>query len=116
MAATAHTFARTRCIPLLLTAALAWFGGCATGGSALGCRADPVTGVQQCLSGSERVGDAVVTTAVAAAVFAATGCAVNGCELPNTCNKLTKRCEPINCSETRECPSGYRCILSLQMC
>ena len=97
---------------LLLTAALA---SCAGSGQML-CKPDPITGSQQCQLGSQSLGDAALTTGVAAGVYTVTGCTVNGCPLPDTCNPQTKRCEPIRCSETKACPVGYSCALALQLC
>ena len=101
---------------LLLTAAVAWgLGSCAGSGQML-CKPDPITGSQQCQLGSTRPADAALTTGVAAGVYAFTGCTVNGCPLPDTCNPQTKRCEALRCSETQSCPAGYRCALDVHMC
>jgi hypothetical protein len=97
---------------MLLSAAVA---GCAGSGQML-CKPDPITGSQQCQLASQSPGDAALTGGVAAGVYAFTGCTVNGCPLPDTCNPRTKRCEPIRCSETRSCPAGYRCALDVQLC
>ena len=80
------------------------------------CRTDPVTGSQQCQYSSNSAGDALLVTGAAAGVYAATGCTLNGCELPNRCNAQTKRCEPIACRENSGCPAGYSCNMVMMIC
>ena len=79
------------------------------------CRPDGISGAERCqqVGGA---GDAVITGGVAAGVFAAKGCTVNGCEPPLTCNSKTKLCERLACSETRACPPGYECRADDQRC
>ena len=90
---------------------------CHSGGqSGTVCRPDPLTGSQMCQMSSNNNADAIVTTGVATAVYAATGCTVNGCELPDSCNQITKRCQPTRCDETKPCPVGYRCQPDSQTC
>ena len=89
---------------------------CCLPGPATYCRPDPVTGSQQCQYSTNSAGNALLVTGAAAGVYAATGCTVNGCELPNRCNSQTKRCEPITCRENTACPAGYRCDLVTMIC
>lgn len=93
---------------------LALLTGCA--GSQLHCPRDPATGMSQCVSSTSSVGNAAVYTGLAAGVYAAKGCTVNGCQLPDRCNPTTKRCETIRCSETQSCPAGYNCDLKTGLC
>jgi len=80
------------------------------------CRPDPITGSQFCQTAGNDVAGAVITASAAAGVYAVTGCTINGCLLPDRCNTTTKRCEPLGCSETRDCPNGYSCNLSTHIC
>lgn len=80
------------------------------------CRRDPATNMLECQPGFSGVGGSLITLALAVVLYAWKGCTINGCELPNTCNAETKRCEPLRCSETRSCPAGYRCIMSSKLC
>jgi hypothetical protein len=80
------------------------------GASELACNQD------HCAIGSHSVGAAVLAAVAASAVFAVTGCTVNGCELPYTCNEETKRCERIGCDEHDSCPGGYSCDLRSLLC
>jgi hypothetical protein len=88
---------------------------CAGGGQTV-CPQDPATGMSQCTTTSNSLGDAIAVTGVAAGVYAVTGCTVNGCQLPDRCNTSTKRCEPIRCSESQTCPAGYNCRLDTGLC
>lgn len=103
---------RIGCLQLTLALAAAACGPSA----AMLCKPDPTTGSQQCQATSSSGGDAVVTTGVAAGVYAVTGCTVNGCQLPDTCNPQTKRCEPLPCNETKPCPAGYSCQFDTNTC
>jgi hypothetical protein len=82
--------------------------GCA-GSSGYLCRPDPATGSSSCQMASSSPGNAALVTGVAAGVFAVTGCTVNGCEFPYTCNQQSKRCERMQCNEHKPCPGGYNC-------
>ena len=95
---------------------LLWVAGGCAGLSQTLCKPDPITGSQQCQLASQSRGDALLTTTLAASVYAVTGCTVNDCPLPDACNPRTKRCEPIRCSETHACPAGYRCALDVHIC
>ena len=88
--------------------------GCAP--SSTLCRPDPITGSQQCQSTTSSPAAAVVTTGAAAAVYSVTGCDVNGCQLPDECNPVTKRCQTIRCNESKPCPAGYNCDRSTMLC
>ena len=93
------------------------FTGCGgSGGSQLHCPRDPATGMSQCAVSSSGPGYATGVTAMAAGVFAAKGCTVNGCLMPDQCNPKTKRCEPTRCSESLSCPAGYNCDLATTLC
>jgi hypothetical protein len=94
---------------------LTWTLAC-SGSNSIVCKPDPITGSQFCQGAGGEVAGPAVTTAVAAGVYAVTGCTVNGCVFPDRCNETTKRCEPITCSENRECPAGYSCDLSSHHC
>ena len=81
---------------------------CAGGYNA--CKKDPITGSERCQPGSSNTGDAVGTAAAAGAVWAVTGCTVNGCEPPLRCNPKTKMCERIPCGEgLGNCPPNLIC-------
>ena len=96
---------------------IALSSACASSGqSDVVCRPDPLTGSQMCQMSSNNRADALVTTGVATAVYAVTGCTVNGCELPDSCNQITKRCERTRCDESKPCPAGYRCEADSQTC
>jgi hypothetical protein len=97
---------------VLFAIAAAYLSACS---SQMVCRPDGISGAERCqqVGGA---GDAVITGGVAAGVFAAKGCTVNGCEPPFTCNSKTKLCERLACSETRACPPGYECHASDQRC
>jgi hypothetical protein len=88
---------------------------CGASGQTL-CRPDPITGSQQCQIASKSPVDAALTTGVAAGVYVATGCTVNGCPLPDRCNPKTKRCETIYCDESQTCPAGYSCAMDVHLC
>jgi hypothetical protein len=90
--------------------------GCAGGTTELACKRDPTTGSEWCQRTTSSPGDAVLGAGVAAGVYAFTGCTVNGCELPDRCNPVTKRCEPLPCEEAKACPAGYQCQLDTNTC
>ena len=93
---------RRLCCSLLLVVL-----GCAGSGQML-CKRDPITGSERCQQ-TGGPGDAAVTGGVAAGVWVAAGCTVNGCEPPFACNAKTKQCERQTCSERVSCPPGYQC-------
>ena len=80
------------------------------------CKPDPITGSQQCTGTTSSPAAAAVTTGAAVGVYAVTGCTVNGCQLPDECNPVTKRCQTIRCSEHKPCPAGYNCDLKTMLC
>jgi hypothetical protein len=99
-----------------MVGAIAWNCSACKGSSQNVCRPDPTTGSELCqTTGGDYVAAAVVTGA-AAAVYTVTGCTWNGCQLPDRCNPVSKRCETIRCSESHACPAGYSCDLSDGMC
>lgn len=94
---------------------LGFLAGCA-GNMQMECPRDPATGMSQCTTSTSSVGNAAAVTGVAAGVYSVTGCTVNGCQLPDRCNHITKRCEPIRCDEAQLCPAGYSCDLKTKLC
>jgi hypothetical protein len=110
-----HRHACSGVFAALLALNLAALAACGASGEVL-CKPDPITGSQQCTTTSSNPASAVVTTGVAAGVYAVTGCTVNGCQLPDVCNPKTKRCEPTPCNEQHACPAGYECDLTHGVC
>src|SRR5262245_45866405 len=94
---------RALLFPLLLAAL-----SCAGTTSDTVCRPDPVTGSERCQH-TGGAPEAAVTGGMAAGLWAAKGCTINGCEPPFTCNTKTKLCERQACSEAVSCPPGYEC-------
>jgi hypothetical protein len=85
-------------------------------GSCFGSQAGVVCNRSDCVVSSNSYGDALLAAGSAGAVFAVAGCTVNGCEMPYTCNRDTKRCERLQCYEARGCPGGFDCDLEKHVC
>jgi hypothetical protein len=89
-------------------------GGCATGAA---CTRDPITGQSRCQQASGSYVEAAGTAVAAVAAWGVVGCTVNDCEPPFRCNRDTKLCERIRCSEGRNsCPPAYNCDPVDQVC
>jgi len=101
------------CLALAMSGALA---GCFPNTIDTVCSKDPTSGSLVCQPATGSVANAALATGTAAAVYTATGCTVNGCQLPDRCNTQTKRCEPITCDESKDCPGGYKCALDVHLC
>jgi hypothetical protein len=43
-------------------------------------------------------------------------CRLHSCAPPYYCNQDTGFCEQLNCVESRDCPYGYKCDLSKNVC
>lgn len=100
----------------MLAAALFMLTAAACAGSnEMVCRKDPSTGFERCDSGNN-YGEAAVTGGIAAGLWAAEGCTINGCEPPYRCNSETKRCERPRCGGDTDCPAGYTCDLGDSLC
>jgi len=95
---------------------LGLLAGCFPNTTDTACSRDPASGTLVCQPTTGSAANAVVVTEVAAAAYAATGCTLNGCQLPDRCNTQTKRCEPITCDESKDCPAGYKCALAVHYC
>lgn len=81
-------------------------GGCASG---MQCqRSSEPDRSEECVA-TGGSGEAAGTAIAAAGAWAVTGCRVNGCNLPYTCNQDTGMCERISCAEGQSCPPGYHC-------
>jgi hypothetical protein len=80
------------------------------------CKRDPITGSPLCQSGGATFGAFAITAIIAAGLYAIVGCKWNGCPLPDRCNRETRLCEHIPCSETHGCPAGYDCALDKHIC
>src|SRR5688500_14395103 len=61
-------------------------------------------------------GEAVGTAVAAGVTWTVTGCRVNGCNLPYTCNDATGFCERLPCGEGQACPPPYECDLEERRC
>jgi hypothetical protein len=83
--------------------------------SQVGCSRDPASGFERCYE-SNNYGEAAVNTGVAAALWGATGCTINGCQPPDLCNKESKVCERPRCETDSGCPYGFHCDLSARRC
>lgn len=79
------------------------------------CRRDPISGVQRCDDVGGGYEEAAIVTGVAAGLWAAKGCSINGCEPPFVCG-AAKLCERQACGETADCPPGFVCSPSDQRC
>jgi hypothetical protein len=98
---------------IMVAAAIA---ACGVSTSSFACRRDPATYALECRPSFSGIGGLAAVLPLAIALQAWKGCTINGCELPNRCNQATKLCEPIRCSETQTCPTGYRCMHASQLC
>jgi hypothetical protein len=81
-----------------------------------GTKAGTVCGGNGCVITSGSPVDAAIMAASAGAVFAVTGCTINGCEFPYECNQSSKRCERLRCAEDKPCPSPYNCDMEQHRC
>ena len=96
-----------------LALALLVFSGCAAQNT---CQPDPISGSPRCENSTGGGTEAVGVGMTAAALYAAEGCKMNGCEPPFRCETVSQRCERVSCGESADCPPGFECNMADHRC